>query len=385
MDRLRRKRRVACTSLAVLALILTAESKPVTWGKERKSLRWPDGKTINVYIEPDPNPPLDRSALIKEGMERWQAIMGPRGITIMVHVGAVPDPAPPNLVPVKYERVNTVQAGSEIPLNDDNLMCASCSARGNKLAGGEVLVRDDLQAVDDDDKNEIRNLGQHELSHVLGIGDDPDGRVTAHGQDTLPNTYNDTDMKEINFLYPLPAEEPAKADGETEPSSDPDDYSWNFNYTGPPDGHVALITLDVVPSLIDNITPPAGWAVLDPSDPARTDLSYPYYQGYMEDGAPTEPPWDPTLTPPLCFRSLAEVNTLSVTNPTLSIGLTTVGARRALIEVWAGGELQTLVGPVPKLVAGIPALPSWGLILLVVATAALGWHAIRARSVEVGA
>jgi len=362
---------------ACFLLAVTARGTPDTGANgDLPAVRWPENKTIRVYIEPDPDAAdPDRSALIKEGMDRWGPVMSPRGITIEVKVEAVPDPEPDNLVKVLYKPVGTTQTVTNLTLGAENHACAKCGDDGDDIVDGEVLFRDDIAAGTDAEKEFLKNLAQHEITHVIGLADDVDGLVTNHVQDDDDaNTFNETDLKEIESLYPTPPQDPPEAEGETTNSVDPDQYDFTFTYNGLPNGHVALITMDVAPEFIVQVTPPPGWIHLDPSDPLRTDMDHPYYQGYMEDGATSHPPWDPDLTPPLAFRALSEASTLSVTNPVIQIGLSTTGAVRGPLRVWAGGEVQTIVGPAAE---PIPLLPGWAIALLAAAFLAAGTWSIR--------
>jgi len=361
---------------AVLLLIWTApdtNGTPMTWGTDQngdsiQAFGWNRGDTVRVFIEPDPDPnPPDRSALLREGIERWRAEMANRGITIETTVGSPPNPPPSGTVNCTYEPDGTQLAGHTLgtgPGQEDGV--GSCSGNPDDgITGGQIIIRDGIPAGTDSQQEYLRNLGQHEMTHVLGLGDDPEGEVTDHNQTTIPNSYNDTDSLEIQSLYPSVGEDHARGIGNTNSSMDPNQYDWDFNYTGPPEGHVALITMNVAAEVIVNIIPPPGWIVLNPADPLHKSIDYPFYADYMECGAPGMPPWGAEYTAPLAFRPLYTAEALSIANPTVHITLFTKDAERGEMTAWAGGGVQVLEGPVP-LASDIPTVSEWGLLLIAV-------------------
>ncbi len=372
-------------------------AKPLTYGEGVKPIRWPDNKTINIYIETDPNgDPPNVSMLLKEGMDRWAAEMAPRGITINVTVGAIPDPEPDNLVKCQYKAVGTKLDGDEPEnpdhpaLSDEDLALAGCNGV-NEITGAQIIVRDDIwdeaPGQDDDEKAEfIRNLGQHEVTHVLGLADDDDGEVTNHIQDTDPNSYNDEDKKEISTLYPILEPEPdeeSKAEGETQQSANPDQYTWQFAYAGPPDGHVALITLDIDPEVVGTLICPAGWVCLNPADPNRLNPNYPYYQGYMRHARSTRWLWDDDVSPPLAIRAGSAAAALSAANPLLTVTVLAVNHQPGMVAAWAGGAPQSLQGPIPTAAPGdVPAVSEWGMIVLLLLLLTSGTIVFGRRRVE---
>jgi len=340
------------------------EATPFTHTGVIKPVRWPLHSTINIYIQEDPCKPPDRSALLKAGMERWVDEMKKRGIRINVNTEPPPPPeGTENLVRCTYE-----PAGSDKLHGYKGYGTCERDEGSNTLVGGDIRIQRGLPADGEMQKRFLRNLGQHELTHVLGLADDVNGLVTNHNQSNEWDNeeYNETDQKEISSLYPVdvnynpgdpndpnafpdsddyPSYLFSKAAGETEHSPLANEYHVNFEYDGPSNGHVALIIMDVSAAVIEQIVTPSGWVCLNPADPNHKDPNYPFYVDYCEDGAPEQAPFDPNLTAPLGFRALDEASTLSVTNPSLQITLYTDRATRKPIEVWAGGEIQMLEGP----------------------------------------
>ena len=141
-------------------------STPFTWGTDEngdsiQALSWNNGDTINVFIEADPDTtPPDRSALLREGMLRWQAEMAARGITVNVTVGDPPDPQPSGTVTCTYEPSGTTQGDHTLgtgPGQDDGI--GSCSGNTTDgLTGGQIIIRDDIPAGTAAQQENLRNL-----------------------------------------------------------------------------------------------------------------------------------------------------------------------------------------------------------------------------------
>ncbi|MDY6917397.1 MAG: hypothetical protein SVP26_05545 [Chloroflexota bacterium] len=285
-----------------------AAATPFTYEGGVSPLKWPVGnqthpKVIKVCIQEDPNKPPDRSALLKEGMERWNAELEPRGLKLEVTVG-IPDPPTGCDATCKYGSANDTlqmdQGDPEAPKLDGNDGLAGCGGGNGNITGGEILIKANLPAHNDRWQEKIRNLGAHEITHILGLADDDDGNVTDHDQGLDRADFNAHDRSEISTLYPVLGQSESEATG-TQQSSVPHQYDWAFVYAGPEDGHVTLINLDIDPSVIDTVIPPEGWVAFNPADPAHLVPEYPFYQGYMVDGHPVPAPWSPEVEFPLSF------------------------------------------------------------------------------------
>lgn len=365
--------RVAVGVATVLAGATPAAATPFNYGEGVAPLRWPANKTISIFIEADPvATPPDCSALLAAGMMRWAAVMAPRGITITVTVGEPPDPPPTNVVRCTYEADGTHHPndpkGEGPALGDENDGIGGCSGpAGGNIDSGAIIVRTDLWAASGTDamgnpngltdverEEYIRNLGAHEITHVLGLADDAAGSVTNHLQNgTGPAPFNDRDRREINTLYPLLGQQAPRAHGQRQPNPDPNFHNYNFQYQGLPNDHVPLITLDIPAHLIVQVNAPPGWVVLNPADPNRTNRNHPFYQNFLEDGRPSPAPYDAAATPALALRAVGLNPGLTTSNPTFGFVVITQGAELGTIPVWAGGQVQALPGPVaPNLAIG---------------------------------
>ena len=341
----------------LLAVAGSVTATPFTWGdKIVKPLSFPPGSTITVYVQPDPQG-KGRDALVKEGIDRWKDLLTAHNITLDVKIQAPPASPPQDSMTVKFVPDGTKLAGSEVgPSSNDGVGSAVNSA--TRIVRGETIIRDSMPATTDTEKDALRNIGQHEVTHMLGLDDDDTGKVTNHNQDDQPRTkadYNDRDKAELNQLYAA-----SNTGGTGFPTGVVTatgggaalgyyDYSLNFTAAGDPltdPQHVALINLGIDPEFVTGIDLPSGWesyvrhGTADPADP--------YFNGILVDGAPGHSPFDPV--DPINYIPIRNVDpaaALSTSNPTLNLRVHTDSqARDGWIQVYAGGSLQTVAGPV---------------------------------------
>jgi len=356
-----------------------AAATPFTWGdKIVKPPAWPKNSTIDVYIQKDPKN-QGRDDLIKEGVERWKARMSARMITVNVSIG---DPPAGDSDAVSYTweadgfKSGDDELGSGAGQSDG---LGTATTDGTKLDGGSAHIRNALPAGTEKEKEFLRNLGEHEFTHVLGLADDAKGALTKHEQPDTPRNANDQDTKEINTLYGTAATGGnTKPQGAVTPSGGGAglgfyDYQFDFvpaDLTDPQ--HVSLFTLAIDPSLVTGFDLPPGWIGLNPSGGVSSTDPF-FSEGYMLDGFGAPAPWD-LLQPTsfLAFRTSATEAlldgldplfdpALSPDNPTLSLRLfVNDPVLDGPVQVWAGGELQTVIGPVRP----VPA-PSSALLLII--------------------
>jgi len=252
---------------------------------------------------------------------------------------------------------------------------------GTRITGGDAILRNALEAASDDDKNFIRNLAEHELTHVLGLSDDGKGSVTKSGQPETARSFNDQDTKELNSLYGTANSGGTKApQGEVTPQGGGPldgffDYQLDFvpgNALVDPDDpeHVALFVFDIDPSLVSAIDLPPGWIGLIPQGPV--EQSDPFFAESMVDTGISPSPFGPGADPfsyiamqvslqESVLDGVAGIDpALSLDTPSLAVRIHTVPeVIRGEIAVWAGGELQTVLGPVR-----VPAPPTAVLVAL---------------------
>lgn len=367
----------ACRPFAVLSVLVwlvlsasfltPARATPMTWGDDVKTpIRWEKGSTIRVYVQKDPDG-KGRDQLAKEGLDRWKQKLADRGITLEVEIGDPPADAK-NAVPVTWEDDGTEMVGLKLGPRPDNDGLASCTSDGKKIVGGEVYLRKALPAETDAEKDFIRNLAEHELTHVLGLADDEKGAVTNHTQPSSARTWNDQDTKELNALYGTAASEgEKKAKGNFEHTGGgPDAGVFQYAVFFEPGNeipdpldpeHVPLILIGVDPGLVQEVIPPPGWVVYRPM---ADGPEHPYFrEGYMVDGVTVPAPWGPAR--PARYIALRVSHSeatrdglppeidpaLSLDTPINPIILLTVpGVRNGIIPVCANGEIQMVPGPI---------------------------------------
>lgn len=375
-----------------------ASATPMLEGAGGKGLAWGPAVTINVFIPPDNN---GRDALIKEGIERWKDRLAARGRTLNVTIGAAPAGQENSSVVVRsqpdgysppdspLQKIGPPDSGG---LN--GLGTPEPNGDGDSIGSGKIDVRSSMPGGNDGsafENQRIKDTAEHEMGHALGLADDPHGDVMNHARDAmLPPRMNKRDNEEFNSLYGTANTNGAKTPvGKvTHPLiENPNRLRYKFDFkpananVDPDDPeHVASINLLINPSLVQSVTPPPGWIALVPNGtPAEND---PYFteDEYMLDGAFSPPPWSNAAAPHFIALRLSDAETvrdglpvgtaaLSLDNPSFEVTIQTVpGVPLGNIQVWAGGEFQTVLGPVPE-----PATVS----MLIVA--AVGWPLRRCR------
>ncbi len=344
-------------SVAGLIPVLISYSTPLNWGDDSKPARWPEGKKITVWVPPSIKDGVDRAPFVREGIMRWRAEMLTRNITINVP-NQQPPPSTPNVVNVTFKPAGSQLAGD----GDGDPKLASGYPEGLggcgssrpplRITSGEIILLDSLPATTASQKEILRNLGAHEMCHVLGLGDDSAGTVTkSSGHGGTPEGFNAQDLKEITTLYPKTGEAVPKAGaqpgGGFKGNFGPNAFPYTFTYDGPPDGHVPLVVLFVEASVVDSVIAPPGWVTLNPADPLSKSLTHPFYADYMTSCSNSGAPWKPGVKTPLAFRALTPADELSAANPVVSLGLTAHSYQVGPIQIWSGDESQYLPGPIP--------------------------------------
>src|SRR5262245_13484309 len=157
-----------------------AWSSPMINGGSIQPFRWAAGATINVYIQSDPRNG-GRDGLIKEGIERWVSVLAERGLTLNVSIGN-PPPNAVNPVSVTFKPDGFTSGGITLGEKNDALAGPTSVDKG-AITSGAIYFRNDMALpTTDRQKDQTRNLGEHEMVHVLDLGDDPNGAVTNHNQ-----------------------------------------------------------------------------------------------------------------------------------------------------------------------------------------------------------
>jgi hypothetical protein len=344
-----------------------AFATPQTWGEKIVApLSWPKNSILNAYVQPDPKN-LGRDQLAKEGLERWKPLLTARGITLNVTIGNTPADAV-NPVTYGWAQENAVFLNSfKLNLGVNDGMGVAGTSDGKKITAGAAYLHRDLPAGTDAQKTYIRNLAEHEMTHILGLADDAAGSIMEHAQSKTARAINTQDLKELNLLYG-----PANNGGNVKPKGGATkisggaglgfyEYSFVFNpanaLADPNDPeHVSFISFDIDPEFITGVDVPKGWvSLIAPFTPSQND---PFFTDYMEDGGNEILPWD-TANPInyIAFRTSAAQAlsdgllfgfdpALSLENVELKFKLyTRTGLVEAPVRVWAGDDFQWVPGP----------------------------------------
>lgn len=362
---------------AVLMFVLVSgyacpvQATPVTWSdKINKPLKFPKGSTLNVYIQKDPKG-SGRDQLVKEGVERWIKTLGDRGIVLNVAIG---DPPAGSKNPIGYTWQNDgfTEGGLELGSGKNDAIAGpdAVGEGDTQLTEGSAALRNALPAKTESDKTYLRNLAEHELTHILGLADDDKGSVTKHEQPSSARERNDQDGKEINQLYGTATTGGAATPiGIVTPAGGGTGlgfFQYHFDFLAAnavPDPndpeHISLITLTIDPRIVTGLELPPGWIGLVPT--GAVSVNDPFFaEGYMVDATSSLPPWDPTN--PMSYIALRTSvqeaikeglpsdfdPALTLDSPEFDIKVFTIpNVALGLVHVYAGGHLQTVAGPVP--------------------------------------
>ncbi len=354
-------------SLLIVLGTSLAQATPQTWGDRIVGpLSWPKNSILNAFIQPDPKN-LGRDQLAKEGVERWIPLLAARGITLNVTLGNTPQNAA-NPITYRWEQENFTFLNSfKLNLGVNDGMGVAATADGKKITAGAAYLHRDLPSGTDAEKNYIRNLGEHEMTHMLGLADDAAGAVMEHTQPMTPRAMNNQDTKELNTLYGTANNggnaKPMGKATKTGGSASLGFYEYRFDFepanvlADPLDPeHISFISFDIEPALVTGIDLPPGWlSLIAPSVPSQGD---PFFINYMVDGGSEILPWD-TANPISYLALRTSVDkalsdglplgfdpALSLENLSLQFKLYTIpGLIDQPVRVWAGNEFQWVVGP----------------------------------------
>lgn len=354
---------------AVVSLTAAATVPTVLASAFPGNSRWPAGSTINIYVQNiDPAGANSRQRLFADGLERWPAELN-RGYTINVNLGDPPDPPPANLVRFTWADPGTKLNGLELTALG---AISSSTWRKNAQTGdrdifaGQGIISNRWTTGTPPERETLRNLGMHEMTHILGLADDAHGRVTnTNVQLGGVMAFNDRDRQEIATLYGRKPQHPDLSNvprGYLErTNAGTGRYDYRATFEGDSSEIIDVITFDIDPSLVTGVVAPAGWLYMDPEEVALYGPTYSFFIDYMEDGTNDPAPWEHLDY--LTFRSSAPMYDLSTSNPLLDFSIFTTNDLLGTINAHAGGGAQWIPGPVPEpgtfvlLALGLLALP----------------------------
>lgn len=339
----------------VVVLLVGAGAVPCTLASAFPgNSRWPAGSTINVFVQNiDPAGANSRQRLFADGLERWAPEFD-RGYTIHVNLGDPPDPPPANLVRFTWAdpgtRLNGLELGALGAISTSSWR-RNAQTGDRDIFAGQGIISNRWTTGTPPERETLRNLAMHEMTHILGLADDANGRVTnTNVQVGGVMTFNDRDRQEIASLYgrrPQPPDLSNVPRGYLErTNAGTGRYDYRATFEGDSSEIIDVITFDIDPSLVTNVVAPAGWLYMDPAEVALYGPAYSFFSDYMEDGTNVPAPWEHLDY--LTFRSSAPLYDLSTSNPVLDFSLFTVNDLLGSISAHAGGSAQWLPGPVPE-------------------------------------
>lgn len=362
------------TLISVVLLVICLDSTPTpVLAKsffEGHTFRYPSGTTITVYLALDllkPND-IDRSAIVQEGISRWADRLTDRGVSLSFVSGSAPVGCT-NCVAVTYVSDGTPVGDKQV--DHDNVGIGTCHVTGDDISDGEIYLNNDYFTTMDheDEKNELRNISEHEFGHNLGLADSASGGVMDHSQRTTQRTFNDDDKAELCSLYGTAstggAEEPQAEAEKVAGGIDQGFVTYELTFVpvnavpipGDPE-HVAFVALGIPPAYVTEVTPPPGWIALVVQGPLSAEDPFFIRDHYMVDGFNVPEPWSPSLPPYfLALRTSASQAAadgvpagvdpaVGWDTPQISIDVSLApGLSDCTVEIWAGGDVQLVDGP----------------------------------------
>jgi len=326
-------------ALAALALALAmghASATPMVDEENKGVIKWEAGTTIMVFVPDDPDG-KGRKDDLKAGIEAWndQQILKDKNITIQVKDGTPPAGAQ-NAVTVKW-----VSEKLEVPDPDNpgekkevfgTAAPAWAAGAMNLIKEGEIQISRDQDAVDE---QMAKNLGTHEMGHILGLDD-----VTKDGAAMNPSftksdtvTISEADTNELKSVYSANANDTSIDVSPQVTPVGPSQFEYAYEAEWISGGALALFQVDVNGAGILDTDAPEGWEVfLDP--PEDGDLMPVVLEREL-------PPQDF-----ITFRLIDDVHFLGPDFPMLTFGFT-ADRGPAMVEAFLDGRFTT-IGPLPE-------------------------------------
>ena len=141
-----------------LALSPTAWDKALNWGDDVPSQKWPNDKTINIFLPEHPDGAnTTANDQVKTGIERWTTkITTAYGISFnfIMHAPKEGDPTANRVI---LEWVNDGDLGDDEGRGEAN-------SNGTKITHGSIKIEKDNRSGDF-----LKNLAMHEWGHVMGL------------------------------------------------------------------------------------------------------------------------------------------------------------------------------------------------------------------------
>lgn len=309
-----------------------ATATPFIDAGNKGPLKWAEGSTILVYVPADPDK-MGRDTDLIAGIKEWndQKPLKDRNIKIETRTGTAP-PGTANAVQVSWV------SG---PLEDPNDPEKTVFGRGrpsylqgpmNMIDRGTMLISRDTTQVT---KQMAKNLGIHEMGHVLGLDDVKTGSVKDNAMfpdftknDTVTITTNDT--KELDATYSANQQD-TQVDVTPQVTPLPEGNEFRYDVEWQAGSLLGLFQVDVNGAKVLSFIIPDGWEVA--VEPRAIDV---------------DPDPRPFLEPQdfVTFRIADQIHYLSEEFPSLTFGFVATGGV-ATVEAMLNGRFLT-TGPIPQ-------------------------------------
>ena len=327
-------RNLYCAVVAILPVVLlsSALATPMVDKDNKGPLKWPKGTTIKVFVPADPDG-LGRDSDLIEGIKAWndQQPLKDRNITIETMAGTAPANTQ-NAVQVKWTSETLKDPNDE---NQEVFGLAGPTYEAgtmNTIKSGEITISRDMDQVT---SQMAKNLGIHEMGHVLGLDDITTGSASDTAMfnrftknDTVSITESDT--KELSATYGANQQDTqVDVTPQVVPVPEGNQFIYDLEWlAGDPLG---LFQVDINGADILSVVLPIGWEVAD---------------GLRANDVVPNP--IPVLEPQdfITFRIADGIHYLSEEFPSLTFGFTASGDVTT-VEAMLNGRFMT-TGPIPQ-------------------------------------
>jgi len=299
------------------------EATPLHFPGTEGPTQFPDGTTITVYIPVDPNG-LGRDADLAAGMLSWnnERPLLTHNIKIQVKPGQAPVAGAANTV-----QVNWVAPVGGTELGQANVE-GNAGDNGNTTTGGTISIDPNAANVN---KNEAKNLGIHEMGHMLGLSDSPNSKTAMDPDFNKSQTVKITDEDTLELFSTFAASNAPSSDhASTTVKFSGGLYEYDYTLDWTAGDALALFQVGTNGALLEDITAPSGWSV-DPSigDDVTTTMTGGHAAGQF-----------------LSFVLTDESSYLGPDHPELNFSFKTT-APPGEVSSFLNGHITT-VGPVPE-------------------------------------
>jgi hypothetical protein len=255
----------AAALLPLLFASLKIQADPLQIGGSKGPTQFADGTLITVYIPPDPKG-LGRDANLSAGILSWnkERPLLNHGIQIQVKPGVAPAGAQ-----------NAVQVNWKAPTGGTELgeaMIKGTTGATNTTTGGSINIDPDPADVN---STAAKNLGIHEMGHILSLADLPHSGTAMDPDFTGAKPISITDEDTLELFSTFAASN-GTSSASLHASVTPDGsfYRYDYTLTWLSGIDLALFQVDTNGAFLQSIMASAGWSV-NPSNGSDVTLDFP--------------------------------------------------------------------------------------------------------------